>query len=337
MDGQNGFGCSRKSHYKTTSRSDLHMRISAHSMVGSNLHPSHRNVLKTVDDASERLKTIRRQQRNSCNNYTDNIDLADRADYSESENLKSTDALLSTCVLPHQAQREVHNNLDIIIQNYVERNLSSFISNNEISVFKSAKIHRSGGYITLDVTVRVNMSPHPSSTQPTCQPIEIIEPVIDLYKVDLCSLRYVNTNGTDNVPSLLKNGVDSHLFHSRSLKYVSSFDLHQVHRDNTLLYEMQNDYDGLRYASAWSWTTTLCGDSTIYIEYSASLNFLHRERFPSDAHKGLHMYPTLVRVLTAVDVHWSNAPLVLVPTPDFSMPYNVLIVVSSSVLQSATL
>jgi hypothetical protein len=76
--------------------------------------------------------------------------------------------------------------------------------------------------------------------------------------------------------------------------------------------------------------------NTIYTTYRAHKRFLHREVFPSDAHRGVHVMPTFVMSSSCQDVmisqeygnvYISESPLLMMPIPDFSMPFNVVTLV----------
>ena len=73
--------------------------------------------------------------------------------------------------------------------------------------------------------------------------------------------------------------------------------------------------------------------ATVLIKYESS--FLWYTEYPSDAHRGFELPPAALRLLpgpggvrAGLTIHTASALLSL-PTPDFSMPYNVIVLTST--------
>jgi hypothetical protein len=85
-----------------------------------------------------------------------------------------------------------------------------------------------------------------------------------------------------------------------------------------------------------SWSIELPPGHHVTTHYKAVKRLLHRESYPNDASRGLEIPPTFI------DVHWqhngsvhtmftsTDPGLIAMPIPDFSMPFNVITLVSNS-------
>ena len=107
-------------------------------------------------------------------------------------------------------------------------------------------------------------------------------------------------------------------------------------------------------------STSVSNRVSVYIQYKAAKSFLSREYFAPDAHRGVNIPPTIIHINSTPTYHtststnntsnttsnntctasnttsyvydrlmYTNMPLIMLPTPDFSMPYNVITLVNT--------
>lgn len=73
--------------------------------------------------------------------------------------------------------------------------------------------------------------------------------------------------------------------------------------------------------------------STVTLTYDFEKAFLRYTEYPPDANRGFNVAPAVIRILNAADktpIYIRSTSLLLpLPTPDFSMPYNVIILTST--------
>jgi GPI-anchor transamidase subunit T len=76
-------------------------------------------------------------------------------------------------------------------------------------------------------------------------------------------------------------------------------------------------------------------DSTVTLIYDIEKAILRYTEYPPDANRGFNVAPAVIRILGQEDSHPSSVYLrttgllLSLPTPDFSMPYNVIILTST--------
>lgn len=85
--------------------------------------------------------------------------------------------------------------------------------------------------------------------------------------------------------------------------------------------------------TTYTWRAMIPADSSLIIEYIAVKQLLHRDEYLPDSSRGMEVPPTLI--LAAADndsnsynVYSTSVSLILLPFPDFTMPFNVLTLVS---------